>query len=955
MINKTKLLRCAFFAIFILILVEFAFSVNTEVGRQVSVNYTGTDHDLIIKSNDNSIARLEVVVYLSSAPAVDPTFNIQIGTDSLSPVIDGPFVWTGTIADSDGVRVIRTGAAGDRDRFSVIFLLWSYYDFNGIHGAGCGPYTTDFERDITISMTGLVAGEHLQAYVHSDTTVLTASGCEYSPSDTDLVNFIQDLADPTAKKPIDVILVLDVSGSMIGKASTDPLAPQKIEILHEGSQDFLDLWGSGTMFDPNDHVGAVFFSTTPSPYLGAGPFLVQFTSTPTTDTAWLNINNEVYTRPAGGMTAMGGGLQEALDRFDDGSENLRHIILFTNGMQNQTPMVLDSTDPSYDYKTLNGHFLRSYGVPIYTIGAGVITGSAYEELLQDIAEQTGATSTFTDEIGTDLDPAYFTSLVNMMRGNSPAIVGINSGIINKGDGVITHTYQVNRAAKNGVFIVTWHAFDAADKTPTSSALSMEVIGPGTIGTLTSAQGVLRSRNHSHIHSVAFPLSSFPADAHEGTWTIRITESLVGPKAYYHSAVLVDEAELFYRVGAAPGDYGTGENIILRAALSLEGQPVTGSAVKTVQCTVTHPRTALGTFLTNSHGLSDTDLSTNPPGVDPDTFPDAYSRKLYRLIEEKKLGYLLEPITDPVPVELFDDGNRDLHGDVKAGDGVYSALYKKTKTKRPGQYRFDFLVKGDHPVIGKFERNEVSSTIVRVKTPDTDKSEFYQDKLPGNKRLVTVIPLDQFGNFLGPGFERNITVESSVGTPSTIKDERVNGTYTTIVSDVDRDADPIYTFKLRGKMFFQGQIKPPKPKWIIGGYFGQNAPHNSLDIVYDSGTSFGGVIEYLFASRLSVLVAGGHNTFNSAVPGIDDLKVFNISANAKVYPVIGTFQFSIFGGGGFYMLDPGDDKFGINAGSAAEYRVNKWLSIEAKYNYHNVFTPGDNITFSTVQGGLRLRF
>lgn len=950
--RKTIYLRIAYVVILIFLLSTFAFSVEKKIGRQFSHAYTGNPQEFEIECNDETIVRLEVVVYLSNA-AADPSFRIEIetfdisnasaGSASASLVIGDPFANVG----GDMVRVIRTHAPGEHDRFSISIMLLSYIDWTTV--CGINPPDANYKKRIKVQMGSLSNG-HLQAYVHSDAGILNPTPpptCVFTPSYTDQVSFIDDVVDPAEKKSIDTVLVLDVSGSMRGRASSDAGAPRKIDILHEGTQDFLDVWAAPGMFKPDDHIGAVFFTTSASKYYSGGNFLIPFTTTPTTDTHWGNVYSEVYTHTAGGTTAMGDGLQEALDGFDDTTDNNRYIILFTNGMQNTGNLVGDSGSPDY-LKMLNGVSLRSYGVPIYTIGTGVATGSVYHDLLEAIAEQTGALSEFTTEMISSYDPTLFTNLVGIMRGNSPAIVGIDSGIVNNGDGEISHTYQVNKAAKSGIFIVAWHAYEAVDRN--KDAIKLEVTGPNTIGTIPGTLGVKRSTNHSHIHSVHFPLNGFPAGEHEGTWTIKVIENLEGVKAYYHAALIVDEAELNYRVGATPRDCGTGEDILLTASLSVDGDPVTNA--KSVLCTVTRPRFGLGSFL-NQRNISDSQLNTNPPGIDVDNFPNVYSRKLYRLIELQGLGKLLEPIVDPA-VELFDDGDEELHGDKLADDGIYSALYKNTQI--PGKYELDFSIEGQHHLIGKFVRSEESTALVGVKNIDAGESELYHDRLSGGVKLLTFVPADKFGNYLGPGYGDKISIVSSAGNVSLIKDERENGTYTAYLSNIPGGTDPVITITVHGKEVVKKKLSKftISKRVIFGLYQGSNIPHDTLAQQYNSGMSLSAMLEYLLSHRFSVFLSAGYDRFLPDQKEIitNDLDVFNISGNLKFYPVVGTFQMAVFGGLGFYMATPGDDKGGANFGTATEYRLNTRLSIELKYNYHWVFN--DIIKFSTVQLGFRYR-
>ena len=49
-------------------------------------------------------------------------------------------------------------------------------------------------------------------------------------------------------------------------------------------------------------------------------------------------------------------------------------------------------------------------------------------------------------------------------------------------------------------------------------------------------------------------------------------------------------------------------------------------------------------------------------------------------------------TNDSQLELFDDGNIDDHGDLIAGDGIYSRLIQINETNDKGTYRFEFQAK-----------------------------------------------------------------------------------------------------------------------------------------------------------------------------------------------------------------------------------------------------------------------
>jgi hypothetical protein len=638
------------------------------------------------------------------------------------------------------------------------------------------------------------------------------------------------------------------------------------------------------------------------------------------------------------MTPLGDGIRMAIDNWNADKKNDLSIVLMTNGMQNAGHQVVpDTIHPDllalYDTEDGVNVPLRDKCILIQTIGVGA-PGDVPSDLLNKIAEQTGGISDLT-AVST-MDFSFQSALVESLKGNTMDLVSRVRSTLNRNVMDRTHEVTFNPSVKRAIFVLGWRSW--------ADALELEVSKPPGRTSITPALKLENDNPDKLFYTVQ--AVNIPAEGPPGLWSVKVKRKGTNTSPIvYHLSIYVVEEKFAYRLGFNKADFGTGDDIILRAELSEKGLPLKNQD-GALKVEVSRPLTALGSFLK----AREVAVSQSPGGDDPES---PYMRKLRNLLENTKLRRLIEPVKDTVTYTLYDSGNLSEHGDKKADDGIYSMKY--TNTKVPGQYKFKVTLNTTTPVSGKISRVEERETMVMVKTADPDESEIYQEKLPGEKRLITIIPADQFGNFLGPGYEENISITSSVGNAPPIEDKRVNGTYTTIFSNVPSDVDPIYTIKLYGKEFFTGPISPPPERVIIGAYWGRNIPYNSLNIAYNSGWSLEGILEYLFSPRASIFASVGWNKFNPDLPGLEELKVINFSGNLKLYPVIGTFQLSIFGGGGYYLFDePFEDRFGLNLGSAAELRISTSFSIEAKYNYNYVFTSGDKTKFATIQGGLRLR-
>ena len=138
---------------------------------------------------------------------------------------------------------------------------------------------------------------------------------------------------------IDIIMALDISGSMLAK----DFKPNRIEAAKEVAQDFIDS-------RPNDRIGLVIFSGE------------SFTQCPlTSDHAVIkNLFSGIHTGMVADGTAIGNGLATAITRVKDSKSKSKVVILLTDGVNNQgsvAPLTAAS-------------IAKAFGVRVYTIGVG---------------------------------------------------------------------------------------------------------------------------------------------------------------------------------------------------------------------------------------------------------------------------------------------------------------------------------------------------------------------------------------------------------------------------------------------------------------------------------------------------------------------------------------------------------------------------------------------------------
>ncbi|MDD4777536.1 MAG: VWA domain-containing protein [Fermentimonas sp.] len=145
--------------------------------------------------------------------------------------------------------------------------------------------------------------------------------------------------EETESQGIDIVLALDVSGSMLSQ----DLQPDRLQAAKKVAAEFVT-------DRKNDNIGLVVF---------AGE---SFTQCPlTTDhSVLLNLLNEIEFGLIEDGTAIGLGLATSVNRLKDSESQSRVVILLTDGTNNRGQIApLTAADMA-----------RSYGIRVYTVGVG---------------------------------------------------------------------------------------------------------------------------------------------------------------------------------------------------------------------------------------------------------------------------------------------------------------------------------------------------------------------------------------------------------------------------------------------------------------------------------------------------------------------------------------------------------------------------------------------------------
>jgi opacity protein-like surface antigen len=152
---------------------------------------------------------------------------------------------------------------------------------------------------------------------------------------------------------------------------------------------------------------------------------------------------------------------------------------------------------------------------------------------------------------------------------------------------------------------------------------------------------------------------------------------------------------------------------------------------------------------------------------------------------------------------------------------------------------------------------------------------------------------------------------------------------------------------------QTQTTASKLAWFL--HLGGNFPQGVLSNAFDPGVSLNTGVEYEVTNRISLEGIFGYHRLNGTT-NVADVNLFQFSANGKFYVGPGALRGFVNAGTGVYHFDPGGNtRPGVNVGGGVQYSVRPRLALEGAYNFHSVFTTGANTRFSTLQGGIRIKF
>lgn len=666
-----------------------------------------------------------------------------------------------------------------------------------------------------------------------------------------------DPAKFKGRLPLDIVLVLDKSGSMLSPPDGEPAgSPSKWSILNGTIQQFVDFWthaddggplslgGSFSADATQDRLAVVFFSSSASvadlDSDPANPPAVVFVKRGTDGTTnWLPVKTVVSTTTPGGSTAMGQGLKEGIDKYLNDAltatdaKNDATIILMTDALQNVSPLITENgLTGNMELAPLSGpglclsSVISSCHVPVQTFGF-TPDGSEVDKLLNNISTQTSGHSIVRgDAVGAAT--AFADLLIESLKGNTLALLSRTRSTLPAGTDVSAPVpFLLDGSVRRATFVLGWVGGGSKIQ-----RLDLEITGPdGKV-----VKPVLTSNGDvSTVQSIDLPKSG-PT----GNWSVKVLRktslkvALPQPESPTASTNLwpgdvLRKPESERETSHAPAPLGAQAQSQIPqtppfpyhlSIYSVEGKldyrlsfpsldEGTGDAMR-----LTADVSYEGKSLTNLPNTSIKLKIERPPkglgtilhdtsvkdGVlTTETAQGGDSTTPYdrKLAELAKNGALAESRPKELADEFFlvDNGVAS-SGDKRANDGLYTARF--ADTSRPGLYRFNITMDWDDPRTGKIHRIETIERVVKVNS-DTSASKVTVTNLGQGAYDIKVIPVDKFGNYFGPSNANPVTVKvTGGGNVAGINDPAQTGEYIVHLENVPTGADPHIVIVVDGR-------------------------------------------------------------------------------------------------------------------------------------------------------------
>ena len=533
----------------------------------------------------------------------------------------------------------------------------------------------------------------------------------------------QQFIIPFIRDSIKLVMVLDISGSMVLPVHSG--TGTRIDALKDAVNSFVPKLEEFQQ-DMGDSLAMTYFSSTviqPDPPISDNFIVIDNTDSELSNWSGMKVYNDLEPRTPLQMTAMGEGLLDAKNKLTaDDSPNLKRLVfLFTDGLQNFGNKVKDDgmsftlTDDSLNNYSTNPKDSIHY-FPVATWAAG-----DEPEILQEIADKSNGKVLFVTP-NSGLTDWFNNQLVNMLDEGSPQIV-LNKSLPNHtGESVIP-------------FHLNSHINTLLIELNSGEELKMQILKDGVDIT---SKARLSHGNNFDILSFHFPIPGNGPIHSEGSWELKLDGQSYHP---CYLSVIADDHYLNYECSSKQRKYTVGDTIWLKTLLSYNNTPISDTS-NTVKAVILKPGDDLGDLLSNYNTpvLNDSLIDLNSGVAQKFNELMLNDSSFYNaLLPEKQI------------IELTNEGN-----------GLFKGYY--TSTELAGIYNIIFLMNGQIPAHGQFQRTKTISTVVVFGEVVPEEPVIVQDAPPapsGSNNKYTVFkirPVNKFGKYMGPGFKSKINLK-----------------------------------------------------------------------------------------------------------------------------------------------------------------------------------------------------
>lgn len=739
-----------------------------------------------------------------------------------------------------------------------------------------------------------------------------------------------------------IVLLFDTSGSMSWRhdgAMGVPIEEQRLTLAKEASYPFLEM-----LNDFNSGKANFGIATFPShPASNCSAQVVTPMTLITESAKNTAISTTIPALTTENNTPLINGLETSVDMF--GWETNKAIVLLSDGYHN-CPIHVEAGDTEFNNLVID---LNGKSTKVYTIGFAR-PGDVDHHFLDELAAETGGE--FRDVTSSPGFDPYTWHPATDLQGTYKAILADGLGLETPFDpmGVIvsgeteTHEIKINENDRKISFFLSW-------VTPQMGRLKITIITSD--GNTLPATGTGISFHEGKTFRIISLDKSFLSQSGKigpEPWTIEIHSSELdeNEREHYQCSVIAD-SKLKMRTELDKISYKTGDVVKLTARITEGENPVLG--LNDVKVIVTRPEEGFGNwFAMNKVTPEELEKISKKRGVE--NLPPVLRKAIYltdvRNVEIPGRG-------GPVSLILYDNGT---HGDVIASDGTYTNIFPDTI--KEGTYSFYFQSSGSTKEGNTFVREDLIQKyiIVNIETgnilTDVVNLPWVENKVKIFKVIIT--PKDMFGNFLGPRYSGTIKLTSSQGTfIGTIFDNLDGSYHQNLQLDAAIDVKKVDITVNVEEMSFSFNLAEKLKKPYVSFYLGRAIPMGAYNNNYDPGLSLGLSYGYYFSPQIWVGGVIGYNYFRSGSPTNSDTYWWSIFANAKYEFSYYPFRLYASCGSGIYIPKKGSISFGVNIGAGIIVPLNRLFSIESRYNYHSIFTPGNDTQFSQIWLGLMLSF